>query len=808
MRIPLTLGLVLVSFLFTSTAAQKRVLVDCVYSSLAPCADLTNEQSTPLQWEVGSESTGSQGTGPTNGINDKYYTFIETSNKNLNDYANLMSNALGVTGDVCLDFYYHMYGEEMGTLNVAVRSASGDDQVVFTKSGDQGDTWFHQTMTLSSLSQTDKIIFNGIRGNGYRGDIALDEIKITTLSCDDNSQVATTLPSTTETLLPLTCNFDSKDAYCGISQGVDDVDDEYDWAILTDATPSTDTGPTRGYAGSNGYIYAEATSQSTGDNARFSLPPLFSSGRMSCVKVEFYYHMYGAHMGDLKVYVGSNMMFEKKGDQGNNWFKASFQSSMTSDQLVTFEAIRGNEYGSDIAVDAIKVTNCGGNITTVPTVPTTTVSSGSAGLPYTCTFETNCSISQDTNDDSNWLFTTSGTPSSSTGPSSGYGGGRFIFYEATNEDSGNKARFTLPALVTSGSLSCATVKFYYYMYGSSLGTLNVYTRQGSDQSNAQVKFTVSGDKGQNWLETSFTTSMDTNTFVRSLSMELMLSGPNSDDCQIVFEAVRGSGFESDIAVDSITVTDCSGSGGATTMPPASTPRPTNPSNVPYKVRLQPYAVWVTQNYPAQLTCGVDDPEYINPFNLSLAWYFPNGSRIVGDATTPGFRYNYVYSANVSITSLGWWKTTLFVDSLDYTMSGDYTCKVNYAAYPATIKTSSLFFQGCPAGYYSCPRSEGCVPCSVLCDGLNDCGDWSDEFKCGGLHVSNFRFRQCRKSVRIRGCIMGLPERVDVVTNRLSSAQSSCMLDKELKGKGAIELKHEVLTRDPPKAKSAFINAVY
>lgn len=59
-----------------------------------------------------------------------------------------------------------------------------------------------------------------------------------------------------------------------------------------------------------------------------------------------------------------------------------------------------------------------------------------------------------------------------------------------------------------------------------------------------------------------------------------------------------------------------------------------------------------------------------------------------------FKWNYVYSANVSLTQLGWWKTTLFIDSgLDYTMSGAYTCKVTYAAYPTTTVTANLFFQG-------------------------------------------------------------------------------------------------------------------
>jgi hypothetical protein len=65
----------------------ERVLVDCPYSSSAQCAELTNDPSAPLTWDVNSGNTPSQGTGPNNGVNDAYYIFVETSNKNQNDRA-------------------------------------------------------------------------------------------------------------------------------------------------------------------------------------------------------------------------------------------------------------------------------------------------------------------------------------------------------------------------------------------------------------------------------------------------------------------------------------------------------------------------------------------------------------------------------------------------------------------------------------------------------------------------------------------------------------------------------------------------
>lgn len=43
----------------------------------------------------------------------------------------------------CLIFYYHMYGESMGTLNV-----HNGNVKIFSKSGDQGNVWKKATITL------------------------------------------------------------------------------------------------------------------------------------------------------------------------------------------------------------------------------------------------------------------------------------------------------------------------------------------------------------------------------------------------------------------------------------------------------------------------------------------------------------------------------------------------------------------------------------------------------------------------------------------------------------------------------------
>ena len=44
-------------------------------------------------------------------------------------------------GQKCVQFYYHMYGNTVGQLNVYVKYSFFSNQLLFSKSGNQNDTW-------------------------------------------------------------------------------------------------------------------------------------------------------------------------------------------------------------------------------------------------------------------------------------------------------------------------------------------------------------------------------------------------------------------------------------------------------------------------------------------------------------------------------------------------------------------------------------------------------------------------------------------------------------------------------------------
>ena len=72
-----------------------------------------------------------------------------------------------------------------------------------------------------------------------------------------------------------------------------------------------------------------------------------------------------------------------------------------------------------------------------------------------------------------------------------------MYIEATPQSYGDNAKLQL-AVPRSKSSSCLT--FYYHMYGSSMGTLNVFS------GNATL-FTKSGDQGNYWKKVTRTVKL-------------------------------------------------------------------------------------------------------------------------------------------------------------------------------------------------------------------------------------------------------------------------------------------------------------
>jgi len=155
--------------------------------------------------------------------------------------------------------------------------------------------------------------------------------------------------------IDFSCDFDAG-GLCGLEQS---TSDKLDWTLKKGSTPSYNTGPSGDYSG-NGqgyYIYMETSGKAEYDFAEILTKALSFDGGNKCLK--FHYHMYGSNMGNLKVFVGTQAVFTKHGDQGNKWYAADIKIPVTSgSHKIKFVATRGNGYTSDIAIDSISLQDC------------------------------------------------------------------------------------------------------------------------------------------------------------------------------------------------------------------------------------------------------------------------------------------------------------------------------------------------------------------------------------------------------------------------------------------------------------------
>nr|XP_032820943.1 MAM domain-containing glycosylphosphatidylinositol anchor protein 2-like isoform X1 [Petromyzon marinus]XP_032820944.1 MAM domain-containing glycosylphosphatidylinositol anchor protein 2-like isoform X1 [Petromyzon marinus]XP_032820945.1 MAM domain-containing glycosylphosphatidylinositol anchor protein 2-like isoform X1 [Petromyzon marinus] len=135
-------------------------------------------------------------TGPTldrHNTSTGHYMLLEASNpRRAGDRARLLSPWYSppwrthygkVNKDICLIFYYHVYGKHVGALNVYVRAEGVPDSRVWGRSGNQGNAWHHAAVGIVPLKRF-QLVFEGVRGNGEEGDMALDDISVMQGRCE------------------------------------------------------------------------------------------------------------------------------------------------------------------------------------------------------------------------------------------------------------------------------------------------------------------------------------------------------------------------------------------------------------------------------------------------------------------------------------------------------------------------------------------------------------------------------------------------------------------------------------------------
>lgn len=163
--------------------------------------DWTQDSGDDLNWTVDANGTPSSNTGPSSAYEGTYYIYVEASSPNYPSKTAIINSPcfdLTTETNATFNFAYHMYGTAMGTIELQASVDGNSWATLWSKSGNQGNSWFTTSVSLNSyLGSTVKLRYVATTGSSYTSDFAIDDISITNGAA----------PTTTD--LSLTITFDN-----------------------------------------------------------------------------------------------------------------------------------------------------------------------------------------------------------------------------------------------------------------------------------------------------------------------------------------------------------------------------------------------------------------------------------------------------------------------------------------------------------------------------------------------------------------------------------------------------------------------
>lgn len=401
------------AFTFDESAeGERKMLAEFTFEDPAELSRLSLYKETPenaneYAWtrHTGYSSTthvNGHETGPSSGSKSAYYMLADATNVDQDNAAVLEFDA--VPGANLLTFDYHMFGDDVRGLRVDwKRFARANWCVVWFAHGQQGSAW--QTAEVPLFKEPAVIRFVAIRGKGWRGDVAIDNVRFynETSNRGNYKFYKTNVAKATDgelvdhegktflwyslkekdkpkfitsyELLDLRCYRDGSTcvrAYTfedgfPLNWTVTSGHGFYSWhwfAGCMSTEPTTHahlTGPCTGHNGgkTSHYLGADATDAAYGDKAELTTPAY------AATVVGFWYYAFGVHQGSIEVFSKVEgqpwqLIWQTSGDQGPEWKYAEVN-------LQTYNGVgevppvqtrwtmtRGKTWQSDVALDDVQ----------------------------------------------------------------------------------------------------------------------------------------------------------------------------------------------------------------------------------------------------------------------------------------------------------------------------------------------------------------------------------------------------------------------------------------------------------------------
>lgn len=148
----------------------------------------SNASGDDLNWETRSGGTPSSNTGPSSASQGSYYIYVEVSGNGTGyptkqAILNSPCYDLSSLSSAFFNFQYHMYGSTaMGSLSLEASDDNGATWTsIWSESGNEGNSWLSANVNLSAyVGGSVQFRLNTVSGTTWQGDIAVDDVSITT----------------------------------------------------------------------------------------------------------------------------------------------------------------------------------------------------------------------------------------------------------------------------------------------------------------------------------------------------------------------------------------------------------------------------------------------------------------------------------------------------------------------------------------------------------------------------------------------------------------------------------------------------
>jgi len=312
----------------------------------------TNEGA--FNWERANSSKSTQTTGPTVdhtfGTSEAFFAYIDAAKQKQNDKALLVSPVQARTWGSCIHFYFHARGLDVGALNVMVKRNGGVLSEVLASYKNGGDQWYLSQVTLKSQFEW-QAVFEGVVGNGPDGNIALDDIRLSSGECPNVAS----------------CDFENQNL-CEYSNV---LGNDINWLLadLSQIFNSNFEGPIVDHTfGTNKGNYATFNTINSNKDWSGRIESEIVEGGQQAKCFKFYFSMFSStpsSVGSLKVYVKSQfdeeLMWSLSGSQGlkrGEWREGRFSVARTGQYWIVIEGVSTGKRG-DISLDDLNLFDSG-----------------------------------------------------------------------------------------------------------------------------------------------------------------------------------------------------------------------------------------------------------------------------------------------------------------------------------------------------------------------------------------------------------------------------------------------------------------